>query len=114
MSGLAICLALLVVALSLLVIALSRQVWRLSEGMRVERAHHDACHAQAESLILMASAEMQARALESAAIAWESAEEQPHLRRLAEEKYRVGGPNMPTIWMLDRADKIRNKKGAMA
>jgi hypothetical protein len=52
--------------------------------------------------------------LRAAADRWDSMEEQPRLRRLADERYSPGGPSMPAIWMRAEADRLDdgNKAGA--
>lgn len=44
--------------------------------------------------------------LNSAAMAWDSAEEQQRLLRLTHQQYVPGGPSMPQIWLKDRANRL--------
>ncbi len=49
------------------------------------------------------------RVLREAAADWEDPVVQGHMVLLAQKKYRVGGPSMPSIWLNDRADKIEEE-----
>ena len=49
-----------------------------------------------------------AEVLEAAARDYDSIEEQGHMKWLAREHYRAGGPSMPVIWLTDRAVTFRS------
>lgn len=53
-------------------------------------------------------AEAAADALEQAADAYESDDEQPHINRMAREVYRPGD-NLSSLWLRDRAAALRAK-----
>ncbi|UUW88378.1 hypothetical protein [Pimelobacter simplex] len=51
---------------------------------------------------------IKATALEEAADAWDDPASVDELGELAAQKYRAGGPSMPTIWLRERARRVRD------
>lgn len=104
--------ATLLVVISVLLLAAIRKVEYLQGRIAQHRIDHESCHAGHERVVEVLtrnSHRQRADVLRSAAIAWESIEEQAHLRELANKQYKIGGPSMPVIWLLDRADRIEKE-----
>jgi len=91
----------LVLALALLTIAHCCVLISLKQQMR---EGHSAYVKQVSAIL---SREYGASILEQAARDWDSTDERPNLQRLARDEYKPGGPSMPTIWLRDRAKRIR-------
>lgn len=70
-----------------------------------EKAEHEACHEATLKVLETASKRTDAVALEAAADAWDSIEEQQERIRIANTTYREGGPSVPTLWLRERALK---------
>jgi hypothetical protein len=73
-----------------------------------ERRKHEECHERTIEVIRRAVGRPEPDALEAAADAWDSIEEQGNLRRLQSE-YTPGGPSMPAIWLRHRAADLRSR-----
>lgn len=74
---------------------------------RLLRSEDQTDHAKCMALITaFVGDRFAAQVLRAAARDWDSVEAQPDIRRIANEKYRVGGPSMPYLWMIDRAEKL--------
>lgn len=71
-----------------------------------EKTAHESCHEATLAVLSTASKRTDASALRAAADRWDSIEEQGNLKRLASERYKPGGPSMPTIWLRAEADRM--------
>ena len=104
MTGLITGLVLAILALILLVAILADQIIRLNT--REEQAQ-DAVHAKCLAHIAdVTSKRIVAQSLREYARLWDSIEERANLQRLAREKYKPGGPAMPSIWLNYQADLL--------
>lgn len=70
---------------------------------------HDRCHQRTEKVLTAYHGVSEARVLEEAAAAYASPEEKTNLIRIARTEYRAGGPDMPVLWLRDRAEKKRQR-----
>lgn len=92
-----------------LVFAQSVGVTLLAQALRNQtrnRADHLRCIGHVSALT---SDRAIAAALNEAADRWDSVEEKPVLRMLAED-YEPGGPSMPAIWLRHEAKRIIEEK----
>lgn len=99
---------LVVIALLLILLFLvSVALIDLSRGYRkVLEAQHTYC---VSAISEFTSDKLIAQFLRSSAERWDGIDIQPLLRKLADERYQVGGPSMPAIWMNYEADRIDPK-----
>lgn len=104
----------------LAVVSLTTMNWSLATKLansRKDLAHEkelqrkNSWHASWQrEMTYYAADEFKARILESAADAWDSTDEKVNLTQLARDKYKLGGPSMPAIWLRHQAAEIRRKR----
>lgn len=78
--------------------------YRADKAAREERRNHAACIAHVTEYV---GNEFAALVLEHAADYYDSPEGERYLNRLARMKYKAGGPNMPVLFLYERAKEIR-------
>lgn len=88
-------------------VALLWYAYRLDRAETARRLEKSRTHALCISAIFSQIGDAHAaNVLRAAADRWDSIEEQPNLRRLANERYSAGGPSMPAIWLRTEADRL--------
>jgi len=96
--------ALLAVAIYIAVL-LGREVFWLREELQTTTDHENAkCMA---AVMHYVGNEWAAQVLDVAADDYASAANHPNLDRIGRLKYQPGGDPVPTIWMRERADRLR-------
>jgi len=97
--------------LTVLLLAACIKIEKTQEEVRSENLHR---RLDAVDFIDRMIEEMKARneaaLLRRLADKWDHPSEQGELTILAREKYRVGGPSMPAIWLREQADKLERKE----
>lgn len=94
----------LTVSICLNVVVLVFSAMRLDKAGEEQRADHAKCIAHVTEYV---GNEFAARVLESAGSFYDSPEGERYLNLLASEKYTAGGPNVPVLFMRERAHEIR-------
>lgn len=106
---------LLFITIVLLLVACARlersqaEIRALQRVAQDEIDAHDACHKRTEKVLHAYHGVSEARVLEEAARAYASPEEVANIIRIRRTIYKPGGPDMPVLWLMDRAEKKRQR-----
>lgn len=93
-----------IIALIFLVAILADQVIRQNAALADDdEVDHAMCIAFISDVV---SKRVVAMAFRDAADRWESVEEKANLIELGSEKFKVGGPSMPSLWLHQQADTL--------